>query len=70
MNAARAKRIKRGIYGDMAIKPRHYQRVQVGNFCTLKGKTGALFTIRNKPGSLRALYQAAKRKAKNSKREN
>jgi hypothetical protein len=52
VNGKKAKAIRATVYGDMALRQvRQYQRVL---------RTGVII---NKPGTLRAEYQALKRKA-------
>jgi len=55
MNQQKAKRMRRQVIGDMAERPRQYVRT-----AHINAKQPH---IRNKPGTLRAEYQRAKRES-------
>lgn len=62
MNGGKAKKLRKEVYGDKSLRQRReYERLRNQRH----GKTGEMTegTIINKPGSLRAKYQRAKRAA-------
>lgn len=58
MNGRKAKRIRRGVYGDQSLRNR---RRYVG--ITREGEKGKAVQILNDPNGLRAAYKRAKRQA-------
>ena len=65
MNGKKAKAIRRRVYGDQSTRqPRQYLAILRGWVTDIHHHAHAVTQRINKPGSLRALYQAAKRGAR------
>lgn len=64
MNATKARKLRREIYGDLSLKiERKYDAVQLGDKIHMKSGRGFGTTMINQPGTPRAQYQKAKRHA-------
>jgi len=69
MNGRKAKRIRRAVYGEQSLRQKRVYVVQEHGMKPIPGAIGLngqpafgmCRTIKNKPGSLREIYQRAKK---------